>query len=338
MRIISMLFLTVSILFGDTVVATYKSSAFDFLNHTFSAKSIGLGGVHSLSGKDRNSFLSNPTAMGELNGMHVTAFYQPYLMSTSVGALGYAFTLPSDVVMGIDVKYKNSGEIIGYDEFGDKSGRTFNPYALAFTTSAAYCFDDVFIASGAVKIAYDYLSGSYSQDGIDYKVTSATSLLFDAGMLYKKKFYALSSGVRNIGPMLKDYSESYNSDLPSSAYAGMSASLKSEITTNWYLESEYYFIGYLKFRAALEVPLPKDYVTLRAGTSFTVEDIKNVFETVSGDKPKNSEYSKQDLQLFSFGGSLKLPVQENDIYLDVAATINTDKVYPLIAASLGYGF
>lgn len=337
MRIYLILLLACSLTVAATVTSR-NSSAFDFLNHSYSARSIGLGGVHSLLAGDENALLSNTSSIGRLNGMHVTAFYQPYLMSTTIGGLGYAFSLPSDVVMAIDVRYKNSGEIIGYDEFGNKSGRNFNPYALAFATSAAYTFDDVLTTSGGIKIAYDYLSGSYEENGINYRIVSASSILFDAGILYSKKHYALSSGLRNVGFMLSDYSDNSDSPLPSSAYTGISASLKSEVTTNWYLESEYYFIGYLKFRAALEVPLPRNYVTLRAGTSFTIDDIKNMFDNFSGDKADNSSYSKQDIQLFSFGGSLNLPVKENTVTFDVAATINTDKVYPLIAASLGYGF
>lgn len=337
MRIYLILLLACSFVFADTVTSR-KSSAFDFLNHSFSARSVGLGGVHSLISGDENMLLSNASSIGKLDGMHVTAFYQPYLMSTSIGGLGYAFALPSDVVMSIDVRYKNSGEIIGFDELGNQSGQTFNPYALAFTTSAAYTFDGVLTTSGGVKFAYDYLSGTYKENGVNYKVVSATSVLFDAGILYSRKHYSLSSGLRNIGFMLSDYSENSDSPLPSSAFTGVTASLKSEVTTNWYLESEYYFIGYLKFRAALEVPLPRNYVTLRAGTSFTIDDVKNMFDSFSGDKPANSAYSKQDIQLFSFGGTLNVPVKENDISFDIAATINTDKVYPLIAASLGYGF
>lgn len=337
MRIYLILLLTCSLVVANTVTSR-KSSAFDFLNHSYSAKSIGLGGVHSLIADDENMLLANPSTIGTLNGMHVTAFYQPYLMSTSIGGLGYAFTLSSDVVMAIDVRYKNSGEIIGYDELGNKTGRTFNPYALAFATSAAYTFDGVLTTSGGIKIAYDYLSGNYQENGVDYRIVSAASLLFDAGILYRRKHYALSSGLRNVGVMLRDYSDDSDSPLPSSVYTGISASLKSEITTNWYLESEYYLIGYLKFKAALEVPLPRDYVTLRAGTSFTLEDIQNMFDTFSGDKQASSVYSKQDIQLFSFGGTLKLPVKENEVSFDLAATINTDKVYPLIAASLGYDF
>lgn len=338
MRIVLMLLTAFSFLIASETVTSYRSSGFDFLNHSYSARSIGLGGIHSLIDGDRNAALSNPSAMGKLKGMHVTGFYQPYLMSTSIGALGYIFSLPSEVNMAIDLRYKNSGEIIGYDELGSKSGRTFNPYALAFTTSAAYSFDKSFTASGAVKIAYDYLSGSYTENGIDYRKVTAASLLFDAGMLYTRKNYALSSGVRNIGIMLNDYADYLDTDLPSSIYTGVSASLRSEVTTRWLLESEYYFIGYLKFKTGLEVPLPREYVTLRAGTSFTLEDMKNLFDSFSGEKAKKSKYSKQEMQLFSFGGTLRLPVKENEVAIDLAATINTDKVYPLIAASIGYGF
>lgn len=338
MRTVLIIFICTALLWANDNVASYRSSGFEFLNHTYGAKSIGLGGVHSLLSKDRNNLINNATSIATLRGMHVTGFYQPYLMSTSVGGIGYAFSLPSNVVMSIDLRYKNSGEIIAYNELGEKTGGSFNPYALAFATSAAYNFDGVLSVSGSMKIAYDYLSGTYVDNGISYKVVSAGALLFDAGMLYDKKKYAFSSGIRNVGPILNDYSETTNSVTPASFYTGAKASLKSEVTTNWYLESEYYFVGFLKFKAALEVPLPKEYVTLRAGTSFTIEDVKNIFETVSGDKPKNSDYSKQDIQLFSFGGTLRIPIQGKEATVDAAATINTDKVYPLIAVSLGYGF
>ncbi|ERP38986.1 hypothetical protein [Chitinivibrio alkaliphilus] len=304
------------------------------LSPGYSARSRSLGGVHSLLLTDDPSALFHAPALLPSSKQQQGAItYEPYLLSMDRYALGYTQPISDSLVVGGVIRSVSRGSINAYDEFGTPLDISIAPFGISLSAVSGYAFSEDFFLGSAIHLAHDHLAPS--SDYVSSTV-SATALLFDAGLLYRISGAAhLSSGVRHIGFILDDHGEQGSSSLPASLYAGISGAIRNELLSVWYLEGEYYTVGDLHIKTAVELVFPQ-YLTVRSGMRFTPQDVENLFETISGDRPVRAKYSKKTVDLFSLGAGLAFPINTALITVDMAVTFHTDALDPTTTVTLGF--
>ncbi|MGM0461638.1 MAG: hypothetical protein ACQEQ4_04380 [Fibrobacterota bacterium] len=320
---------------GEEFSDGYGTTAFAFLNKSYSARSRALGTVHSVLSPGKSAFAANAVHLSSFDSRRITSMYGHGLADMQHGSVAYAHPYSEELFLGGMLRLADRGKIDARDEFGNQLDAAFHPFAVSLSALGGYVFAPEFRLGSAVHVGYDNLAGAEYYDGSS---VTAWGSFMDVSMLYTPAdFLHLSSGFRNAGIILSDYDTEYQSSPPTSLFAGISGSVRNEVLSLWYLEGEYYLHTGLLLKTAVEIELPR-YVTLRTGTRFTPHDISRLLSQLSGDRPLKSEYSKNTVDLFSLGGGLDIPVADAALLLDFSLTFNSDNIPPELAFTLGSEF
>lgn len=200
------------LIFATSVYA--QRYAFSFLDIPANTKLGALGGVNISSGGDVNQFLSNPALLDDSLATYASFNYINFPGDISLSQVTYAHQI-SGFTVGFGLQYMDYGEIESFDDTG---------FPLGVQDAREYAFTVGLSKSQGV---FDY--------GINTKLISARyadavaiGLAFDIGLLFQHPEYDLvgAINIRNIGFMLKDFTEIANSELPLDVVMG--ASFKPE--------------------------------------------------------------------------------------------------------------
>ncbi len=186
--------------------------SFEFLNVPVDARTAALGGVSvAQPSEDVNAFFNNPALLDSTVDNQATLSYLAYLGGVKFSNLAYAKTFERYGTWVLGLKYLNYGKITAYDESGFELG-DFNANELA------------------IVIGHSINSGNFSIGGNLKLVLSniasnkANAVLLDIGGAFKhpEKDLVIGLAIKNIGFLIKDYSETANTTLPFDIQLGVS--------------------------------------------------------------------------------------------------------------------
>ena len=178
--------------------------SFAFLDVPGYARLSGMGGVNvSLSGRDVNFFLSNPSLLTDTLAGFASATYQFYVADVGQATFSYAHDFGKIGLLAFGIQHLNYGNITSYDdtgmELGDfKSGETALVISKSHLVSA-------FRMGASLKFAFSNIAG--------YR---ASAVMVDLGGTFEHPNKRLTVGlvIKNLGVVLSEYSGSRNSTLP----------------------------------------------------------------------------------------------------------------------------
>lgn len=186
--------------------------AFDFLNLPGDARTAALGSANvSLHGNDVNAFVQNPSLLDSAMHNLFSISYLNYLGGVNFSNLAYARAFEKYGIWGINLKYIDYGSIASYDATGFETGEIdANEFVLSLAHSRK---TGVFTLGGNLKFALSNIAGF-----------KANAILLDLGGNFRHPVKDLKIGlvIKNIGIILKDYTELSQSDLPFDVQLGIS--------------------------------------------------------------------------------------------------------------------
>jgi len=186
--------------------------SFEFLNVPISPLVSGVGGANvSLYNQSADLFFSNPGLISAEQSGTATVSYLDFISDVNMAAVAYTQKFDKWGTWSFGVQYLDLGNIESFDATGT---------ALGSFTSREYL-----IAIGHTrKISNFSLGANLKIAGSDIAGFSATGLMFDLGGAFVHPVHDLSIGlsIKNVGFLLKDYSDESNSQLPFDVQMGVS--------------------------------------------------------------------------------------------------------------------
>lgn len=320
---------------GSVADNTEHSTLFNFLTHTYDAQSMGRAGISTIGNGDKGRYVQgNPALAAELDIANFAIGYQPYAFKTHTGFLGGAAKLSSGVVLAPLLNYITYGVEEPLDSLGNELEGAIAPYAFSLGFSAAYQWDEMLFVGGTFRVAHEKLTSAI--DVVDE--AKATAFLFDLGMMYRVRKFTAASGIRNIG-FWTGYESVYADDwkLPTTVFVSMLWSFPSKVPVDIFFETEKLITSSLLFKGAFEFSFRRDVLALRFGSALSLEEIRNLGNLFSGSK-NVYEQSKQNWQVFSFGLNVAVPVNQREMFFDIAMGLRADGIEPQFAFSGGLDF
>ena len=315
-----------------------ESTLFSFVNQTYDAQAIGRGGISSVGRGDKGHYVrGNPALAAEVDKANFTLGFQPYGFDTYTGFLGGSFKLQSGVVISPLLHYITYSYEQPYDSLGNELEGTIAPFGLIAGISGAYQWNNTLFVGGTFSVAHEKLTSELDYGNI--KATAGTAFLFDLGMMYRIKKFTAASGVRNLG-FWTGYDSEYADywKLPTALYASMLWSFTSRIPVGFYFETEKRINSYLLFSGAFEFSFKRDILSLRFGSSISLDELKEMGNSLSDGSNSVYEYSKRDWQIFSFGFNISAPIKTRILFFDFALGFRADGIAPQLAFSGGLDF
>lgn len=186
-------------------------SSFQFLNIPSHARLAALGGVNvSTSNREINYFFSNPASVSDSLAGWASASYLFHVADIGQASFAYAQDFKNIGMLSFGVQHITYGDIEGYDDTGLQtdlyaSGET----ALLISKSHQVSH---FRLGATVKTVFSNLAGFRSM-----------AMMFDFGGVFVHPRQALTIGLvfKNIGVVLKDYSETYSAGVPFDVQVGI---------------------------------------------------------------------------------------------------------------------
>jgi hypothetical protein len=194
----------------------FSQSAFSFVNAPANARLSALGGVNvSLVDRDVNFFTSNPaTTTDSLNG-YASAGYQFYIADVGQTSVAYQQAVPKVGTLQMAIQHASYGSLTSYDASGAELG-SFSSGETAIMIGKSF-ESNAFQWGVLTKGLFSNLAGF-----------RASALAIDLGgtFVHPTKNVTIGLAIKNIGIVLKDYSETSESILPFDVQLG--ATLKPE--------------------------------------------------------------------------------------------------------------
>jgi hypothetical protein len=187
-----------------------SQSTFSFLNTPANARLAALGGVNvSLTNRDVNFFVNNPSLSGDTLNSTASASYQFYLADIGQSNFSYQHRFRKVGSLAFNVQHMNYGSITGYDASGAEIGE-FSSGETALT-AGKYFQSSVFRFGVNVKAVFSKLAGYNS---------SAIGIDLGGLFVHPKKELTIGLAVKNLGVTLSDYSSTSSSVLPFDVQVG----------------------------------------------------------------------------------------------------------------------
>lgn len=181
--------------------------AFSFLSTFSSARSAALENANSAKpSSNPGATLQNPAILDLGNKNNAIAFsWQTGELASNQGYLAYARHLKSMTVQ-ISYGWIRYGEIDGYDEQGNATGKSYKPQSSLTALTLAMPLPHLQFGS-TVKFAADILTGEENDQ-------TAMALAFDWGILWQatSRKYGMALTARNFGKMLRAYVKDGDTD------------------------------------------------------------------------------------------------------------------------------
>ena len=186
--------------------------SFEFLNVPVSAIVSGLGGTNvSLYNKSIDLFFSNPGLISVEQSGTATISYLDFISDVNLATVAYTQEFNKWGTWSFGVQYLDLGDIESFDATGTALGSfTSKEYLIAISNSR--------------KISNFSIGANFKIAGSDIAGFNATGLMFDLGGAFVHPVHDLSVGlsIKNVGFLLKDYSDESNSQLPFDVQMGVS--------------------------------------------------------------------------------------------------------------------
>jgi hypothetical protein len=201
---------------ADVNAQELQRTAYTFLNVTPSARIGGLGGVNvSLTDRDVNTFLSNPSSVGDTLAGTAALNYQFYVADIGHAAFTYLGDFGKAGLLGVGINHFSYGNIDGYDLSGNPTSN-FDASETAIIISKSHQISH-FRMGVSMKAAFSSLAGYRS-----------SALMFDVGgmFIHPTQNWQIGLVLKNAGVLLSDYSEGSQSSLPIDLQVG--GSIKPE--------------------------------------------------------------------------------------------------------------
>ena len=310
-----------------------RSTLFSFLSITYDARSVGRAGISSVAHDNGEYSSGNPALSSDVSTAQFALGFQPYGMETFTGFLSGAIRLESGVVLAPSMHYITYGSFDALDSLGAPLDATLSPFSLDIAISASYRWFDLFSVGGSFAVAYEKLTPKIG-NLIDENY--GVAFLFDFGMLYDLRQVRFASGVRNLGFWSGfDSEEADQWSLPTALYFSLLWSIPSKVPVGIYFEADKQVASYLVFRGAFELSFKRDVFSLRLGSSVSLDEIAELFDSGNTEV---YDYSKRDWQIFSTGFSFNIPIQSKTLFFDMGVGFRADGIAPQFAFSGGMDF
>ncbi|MBE0570455.1 MAG: PorV/PorQ family protein [Ignavibacteriaceae bacterium] len=202
------------------------TTSFQFLKVMPGARSTGMGEAFVSVVNNSDAVFWNPGALVEVNKFDVSIYYVDWFLDVSQLALATAYTIESFGTLALQLQMNNVGDIpitrVDY-LYRDPvtgiynpglTGETMSPGFFVGGISYAKSLTDKFSFGLSFKVAYE-----------DLYAESASSWMFDGGLIYKTGFRSIVVAValRNFGQEVKFVNREY--PLPQVLTFGISANL-----------------------------------------------------------------------------------------------------------------
>lgn len=173
------------------------TTVYNFLNISYSVRSIGLEGNLGLYGGDVGVQLDNPAALAEMDTTQISASYNNQILDFFSGYLGYLFPKTKLGTFAAGLVYFDYGSFNETDEFGRQTGAEFSAFEMALFLSYAKFLDDNFAIGANLKLINSSLANRSSQGyALDLAFNWKPDFLNDGRVLLIAK---------NIGSQLSTY-------------------------------------------------------------------------------------------------------------------------------------
>lgn len=176
---------------------TAGTTSFEFLRNQYSARGAAMGGNLMAVKNDIHGILYNPGTLAGNSDRQWQISYIDHLLDFKSGFLAYSQPLKSVGNVYAGILYFNYGSFDETDEFGDKTGRSFNASEFALTTGFSNHLGNGFDYGIGVKFLYSSLD-----------TYNASALSLDAGLLYDVPIMenlTLGLAMLNLGTMINKY-------------------------------------------------------------------------------------------------------------------------------------
>ncbi|KUO62181.1 hypothetical protein APF79_04205 [bacterium BRH_c32] len=225
-QVIAFVILTFSMTYGQNIgIDKVGTTSFQFLKVIPDARATGMGEAFVSVTDNSESVFWNPAGLSKINGFDASFSYIDYFLDVSHLSFSAAYNLDGIGVIGVQALMNDIGSIevtrvsnLYRDENGNYNpgltGETVTPGSKVFGLSFSRKLTDKFAFGLTAKYAYE-----------DLVVKSASSIIFDGGLLYQTGFRSIQIGasVRHFGPEVKFFDKSY--PLPQTFTIGISANL-----------------------------------------------------------------------------------------------------------------
>ena len=213
----SITFILLLIISTQSVAQIGGSTAYSFLNLTMTPRSAALGSkVVALDESDPGITFNNPAHL--TNNLHnnVSLSFVSYFADIKYGYVSYFQNFERIGTFGIGLQHVSYGDFIEADNTGTITGN-FSAYDMALNIMYSRTFDSLITVGVNIKPVFSHLE--------QYK---SFGLCADVGISYTNPENLFSAGLvaRNIGTMLKPYTQDTWEPLPFELVAGISQKLK----------------------------------------------------------------------------------------------------------------
>lgn len=209
---VTLLFLPV-ISFGQYNIGT---TTFQFLNAASSARNVGAGnGLISVYDNDLGLALDNPALLNEKMNGQVQYSFGKYPSGVTYGNVSYAYQTKLGT-FAPSIRYFSFGQFVETDEVGNAIG-SFSGGEYAIGTNYSRKINDVMSIGANVSFLGSHLY-RYSAFGLTGS--------FSGLLVHPNKLLCATFLVKNLGVLLKDYTDDSQSKLPLDVQFGLSYKLK----------------------------------------------------------------------------------------------------------------
>jgi hypothetical protein len=187
-----------------------NTQSFEFLNMPAHARLAALGGINvSWAGSDINFIFNNPALAADTLAGLASAGYLFYLADIGQATFSYAHGFDKVGTLTFGVRHVNYGELVGYDASGAETG--------VFTAGDTEVLLGKSHQVGAFRLGVN-VKGVFS----NIAGFRGSALLTDIGGVYIHPHKLVTAGlvIRNLGFMLKEYSETNTTPLPFDVQVG----------------------------------------------------------------------------------------------------------------------
>jgi len=192
------------------------NTTFQFLNASSSARNAGSGnGLISFYDQDLGLALDNPALLNEKMNGKIQYSYGKYPAGVNFGNVSYALHTKLGT-FAPSIRYFSFGQFVETDEIGNVIG-SFNGGEYAVGTSYSRKINEVLSVGASVSFLGSHLY-RYSAFGV---TGSFSGLIVHPNQLFCATFL-----VKNVGLLLKDFTNNSQSKLPLEVQLGLSYKLK----------------------------------------------------------------------------------------------------------------
>lgn len=232
-----------------SLTKSYAQSSFDFLDKPGTARLDALGGENvSTADEDVNSLYTNPALVGDSLSNFSAANLKFFPAGVSQSSIAYARSFDRVGMVLFGINRVNYGSIDSYDETGAYVG-TYKAGETSIVVGKSHTIGN-FRLGATMDAAFSSISGYH-----------ATALAFNLGGVFVHPNEDLQVGLllENAGFILKEYSETSSSQLPTDVKAGITYKPT-------HMPARFIFTAYQI------VPQRRDTLNMRSGQPLTSLD------------------------------------------------------------------